>query len=434
MVNDTQPGKKEIEEILSQRHEQYSHATVKAALAQDRGGEWRNLITTVQFSDDMPGEPKHLVYPGFEIHEVRVTTEEVLSLVEDLVREKKLHIGGRNISLRDGRFYKSGDVQRIGQRVPGGAAWVLNEWPGDQYLFTAAREMSPPAEAFAGSDMPAYPDAYAAIEHIVGIDTRGSHTWDAGVFFFFPDYRARIQSITLGVESLSIRIDARRSTFGDLVGKVYARSKEGAVQHQDIEFHGPEERAQLGFRPERTYVWLLCKSDGQILDEWKYTSSRYSSKAGVELFAPEYVQKLAEQGEDESVEYKRGVMNDDIKREIAESAIAFSNKKGGVILVGVDNNSRIEGAYGDGWEDVIIQSLRDRCDPPVEPKVHRVVLEDKPVYLVQIAESDSKPHQMKGTGVFYIRVGATDKPATRYELSELFSRLTSGPGYPFYRY
>jgi predicted HTH transcriptional regulator len=71
---------------------------------------------------------------------------------------------------------------------------------------------------------------------------------------------------------------------------------------------------------------------------------------------------------------------------------------------------------------MISQSLRDRCEPPIGPEVRRVLLEEKPVYVVLIPKSKNKPPMLKGIGVVYIRVAATDKPATRYELEELFGQ------------
>lgn len=422
LVNNNQQGKTEIAEILSRRSNQYTHAVVRAALALERNDQWKNCIASVELSGGEPVESRSLPYSGFEIHVAVEKPENILGLVEDLVTEGKFRIAKRVILLKHGRFDILGYGQQVGRRVSSSEAWIRSEWPGDQYLFTADRETKPPSKPLISLGLPTYPDGYAAIEHLLGMDALGGRTWDGGVYFFFPDYRARIDNVMLGIESVSIRVDPLKSELPDLVAKVYAKSEEGIVQQRDIEFHMPEQRLDLGFQPQHIYVGLLCKSDCQVLDQWEYSPYQRSSKLKVELFTPQHVQHLIDQGEDGYVEYKPGKRDDNAKREIAESAIAFSNKNGGIILVGVDDNARIEGAFGDGWEDLIAQSLRDRCEPPIDPTVRRVVLEDKPVYVVLIPESDNKPHLLKGTGVPYIRIGSTDKPATRYELDELFNR------------
>jgi hypothetical protein len=430
LVNQKEQGKAEIAEILSVRSDQYTHAVVKAALVLDEDGQWRNCLTSIQLCDDQPTGPKSLIYPGFEIHEIVKKPKQVLELIDALVAEDKLPIAGRVIEIREGRFDRFGPGRRVGQRVRSGESWVPSEWPGDQYLFGARREANPPSDPLVALGMPAYPDGFAAIEHILGMDTRGGRTWDGGVVLFFPDFRAKIDSVTLGIESVSVKIVARKLTLDELVGKVYARSKVGMVLQRDFEFGASEEKIDLGLNPEHIYVGILCKADGQTLDEWGFSPFRQSPKVKVELFTPQYVQQLIAQGEDSYVEFKPGLRDDTAKKEMAESAIAFSNKNGGIILIGIDDNGKIEGAFGDGWEDLIAQSLRDRCEPPIEPTVRRAILEDKPVYVVLIPESNNKPHLLRGTGTIYLRVAGTDKPATRYELDELFNRKSGRVEWP----
>ncbi|NQV14872.1 ATP-binding protein [bacterium] len=324
--------------------------------------------------------------------------------------------------MKGGRFDRSGPGQLVGQWVPSGESWFPNEWPGSQFLYGANRQVNPPSYPLVAEGMPAYPDGTSAINHVWGIDSRGGHTWDSGVFFFFPDYRARITQVTLGVEHVSLKVLVCMPRPDDVVGKIYARSKEGTVVQKDFDLVAAEDRIDFGLSPEFIYVGILCKSDGQILDEWTFSPYRQSSKVKVELFTPQYVQQLISQGEDSHVEFKPGIKDDNAKRELAESAIAFANKNGGTILIGIDDNARIQGAYGDGWEDMLIQSLRDRCEPPIEPTVRHVVLEDKPVYVVEVNESHNKPHLTRGTSIIYIRVASTDKPVTRDELDEMFNR------------
>jgi hypothetical protein len=422
LANQKEQGKAEIAEILSARSDHYTYALVKAALALKEDNQWKNCLSTVELCDGELGESRSLVYPGFEIHVIAQKPEDMLKLVEELITQDKLYVANRVITLKDGRFDRLGSIRSVGRRVRSGESWMSSEWPGDHYLFGASREINPPTYPLVALGLPAYPDGFVAIEHILGLEVRGGRTWDGGVLFFFPDFRARIESVTLGIESLQVKVMVRKLKLQQLVGKIYARSKNGTLFQREFRFHEPEEKVDLGLQPEHIYVGILCESDGEILDEWEYSPFRQPSKVKVELFTPQYVQQLIAQGEDSYVEFKPGARDEMAKKEIAESAIAFSNKNGGVILVGVDDNGRVEGAFGGGWEDLITQSLRDRCEPPVEPTVRRVILEDKPVYAVLIPESSNKPHLLSGTGTIYIRIAGTDKPATRHELDELFER------------
>lgn len=429
MVDQKEQGKAEIEDLFSQRIGQYTHAIIRSAIALDRNDLWKNCLTSVHLYDGEAPESRSLVYPGFEIHELVESPNRVLELVGHLVIDNKLYVGDRDVSLDKGRFDTLGHPHKIGRRVSSSGGWITTEWPGDQFLLGASREMSPPSDPLVSPGIPAYPNGLAAIKHVLDMEV-GIRGWDGGVFFFFPDYRARIESVTLGTGSLSVRIKCKKLELSDLSGKVYASSKGGTILQPDIQFLSSEEKVELGFAPEEIYVGLLSNSDGEKLDDWQYSPHRPSSKLRIELFTPQYVQQLVAQGEDEFVEFKPGSKDENNKKEVAESAIAFANKSGGVILVGVDNNARIEGAFSDGWEELIAQSLRDRCEPPIDPTVRRVIVEDMPIYVIQVLESANKPHLLKGTGVAYIRVSSTDKPATRYELDELYENKTRHSRWP----
>jgi len=231
---------------------------------------------------------------------------------------------------------------------------------------------------------------------------------------------------------LSVKVENKQLSLHQLLMKFYGKGKDDEVVQKDVEFHQAEERIDIGFVVEHIFISLLSKLDGELLDWWEHSPYRQPSRLKIEQFTPRYVQELATQGENENVELKPGFREDRNKKEIAESAIAFANKKGGVILVGVNDNTIIEGAFGDGWEELITQSLRDRCEPPIELTVHRVDIEDKPVYVIRIEESTNKPHQLKDAGVIYIRASSSDRPATRYELDEIYAGNENKPYHPDY--
>ncbi len=431
-MNHSNQGKEEISEIIMQRANQYTHGIVKAVFASKGDGTWNNCVTYIRLCGGEPIETKSFIYPGFEMYEISLKPESIMDLVDDLVNKAEFHILNRIAEIKDGTFDRSGPGPQIGQHFPSGESWIRNDWPGNQFLFRGRREINPPSNPLIAVGMPAYPDAYAAIEHIVGIDARGGHTFDGGVVLFLPDFRARITSVALGIQNVSLKIEAKMAELTEIVGKIYAKSKDGMVIQSDFDIETEEKEIELGLQPEHVYIGIMYRPDGQIIDEWKFSPFRQTRNMDIEMFTPEYIQQLIEQGEDSNVEFKPGSKDDNAKREIAESAIAFSNRNGGIILVGVSDNAKVEGAFGAGWQDIFTQSLRDRCEPPIEPNVRQVVIQNKPIYVLVIPESTNKPHLMSGTGIVYIRVSSTDRPATRHELDELYE-LRQNIGLPFSR-
>lgn len=181
LVNHNQQGKTEIAEILSRRSNQYTHAVVRAALALERNDQWKSCIASVELSGGEPVKSRSLTYSGFEIHVAVEKPEKILVLVEDLVTEGKFRIAKRVILLEHGNFDSLGYGQQMGHRVSSSEAWIPSEWPGDQYLFAARSKINPPSKPLISPGLPIYPDGYAAIEHLLGMDARGGRTWDEGM-------------------------------------------------------------------------------------------------------------------------------------------------------------------------------------------------------------------------------------------------------------
>ena len=426
MTNRPDPGQEELAATTERRREQYSHAIIRSAIT-TRDGEWKNCATTVQFGRGEAPESLRFNYSGFEIHQVAVAPDQVMSFVDAILGEETLMLENRSVPLENPRFDKLGG-QSLGQRVSANDAWIPTDWPGDQFHIYAPSQVNPPSKPLLGASLPAYPDGFAAIEHILGVDVSGGTRYDGGVYFLLPDYRAQISSVSMGVESVTIKLARGYSPSSLLTGKVYAWGPQQQVFHQNIEEVQLGETIAIGFHPERVYIAIMAADQEDVVDQWELSPFRPNPKLEIDLSNPAYVDQLVSQGENTTVEFKPGIRSDDAKMEWAETAIAFANTVGGAILIGVDDNGRIEGVHGGEWSDIILESLRDRSEPPVRASVHAVALpENKTVYVLQVTQSADRPHLMKGKGTVYVRIGSTDKPATRHELDVLYRR---DPGLP----
>ena len=118
---------------------------------------------------------------------------------------------------------------------------------------------------------------------------------------------------------------------------------------------------------------------------------------------------LIEEGEGFELEFKRKVST---PVKVAKTMTSFANTKGGIVLVGVDDDKTIVGVGSEKEELEMIQTASQYfCDPPLEPIIDIVPYKKKDVIVVTIEESDQKPHYLnvddeaerKGTRV-YIRV------------------------------
>ena len=102
---------------------------------------------------------------------------------------------------------------------------------------------------------------------------------------------------------------------------------------------------------------------------------------------------IIEKGEGLHVEFKRHFSD---YEKIAKELIAFANTKGGVLLIGVDDDKKIVGVQSEKEETELIRETAERyCEPAINFSVEYFPLENKEVVVVTIPESDRKPHRLQ---------------------------------------
>jgi len=111
------------------------------------------------------------------------------------------------------------------------------------------------------------------------------------------------------------------------------------------------------------------------------------------------------------------------KKELTKDVAAIANSRGGrgYIIFGVaDQTKEILGVEGTRYtEEQVQQVISQRCDPPVTVKLDMVPVGEKQVAVLTIYKSSQRPHQIRQTGVFYIRRGSTTDVARREEIAAM---------------
>lgn len=111
------------------------------------------------------------------------------------------------------------------------------------------------------------------------------------------------------------------------------------------------------------------------------------------------------QGEGVMLDFKKTINN---TGKIAKSLVAFANNKGGKLLVGVADDGSIKGVKSEEEEKyMILTSAHQFCKPAIEPDFEEIYIDDKLVLVVNIPESDTKPHYAlddEGKWWAYIRI------------------------------
>jgi predicted HTH transcriptional regulator len=102
---------------------------------------------------------------------------------------------------------------------------------------------------------------------------------------------------------------------------------------------------------------------------------------------------MIEEGENLHCEFKRKFSS---PGKIAREMIAFANTRGGYILFGVDDDKEIIGVESEKSEVALIDdAAKNYCEPPIIYFVQYMELKNKEVVIVEIPESDNKPHRIQ---------------------------------------
>ncbi|WP_257288570.1 MULTISPECIES: RNA-binding domain-containing protein [unclassified Endozoicomonas] len=126
-------------------------------------------------------------------------------------------------------------------------------------------------------------------------------------------------------------------------------------------------------------------------------------------------------GENSGVEFKR----DDIRPEqLAVEVVAMANLKGGMLLMGVEDDGSISGIERDKHEEWVMNAIADKVHPMLLPYYEEVQLDsDHRIAVISFTEGVSKPYVLrhKGREDVFIRVGSTSRRASREQQARLFA-------------
>lgn len=119
-------------------------------------------------------------------------------------------------------------------------------------------------------------------------------------------------------------------------------------------------------------------------------------------------------GEDTRTQFKKTITNPE---SVAGELVAFSNSKGGRIMIGVDDRGTVVGLSADDIRRInqlISNTATDHVRPPINPITENIAIEGKVVMVVTVQEGISKPYA-DNNGVFWVKSGADKRRVTSRE-------------------
>ena len=137
------------------------------------------------------------------------------------------------------------------------------------------------------------------------------------------------------------------------------------------------------------------------------------------------LKKLIARGEDSRTQFKRGrdVTN---AKSLAGEMAAFTNGKGGRILIGIDDNGMVIGLSPDDIRRInqlISNTATDSVHPSINPETENINIAEQVVMVVTVPEGISKPYA-DNDGVFWVKSGADKRRVTsREEIQRMFQSV-----------
>jgi len=123
----------------------------------------------------------------------------------------------------------------------------------------------------------------------------------------------------------------------------------------------------------------------------------------------EKINFLLKEGEGLTVEFK-----EHFTPRIDEGIVAFSNTRGGVILLGVRDERTVVGETLTSYMKARINSVARNCNPPTQVKIKQI----QDVVLIEVPQGEEKPYSC-GSGYFR-RLDGTTQKMTSHELRLMF--------------
>lgn len=125
-------------------------------------------------------------------------------------------------------------------------------------------------------------------------------------------------------------------------------------------------------------------------------------------------------GEDSFTQFKENITNNE---KLAEELVAFSNSKGGFLIIGVSDNHDILGLSDDDIRRLnllIGNVINSNIVPPIYPMTEIKVIDDKKLLILEISEGVSKPYSTN-KGVYLTKAGSDKRKISPEELKRLFA-------------
>ena len=409
---------------MDQRKGAYGSLKVTSALVWVDGA-WKNYLTRLEILSvgDTSNYERSMIYENLLLKETTVEQAELVKILSQILDNGTFSLPSLGIDPTEGNLQRYPASPSYYQ--PSKSQGFELEWASNIYLSTSPKtqNLQLPNGPLAAIGQPLFDTAQMALTKFFGFQT-ANVPWQGAVMFILPNYTARIKQIKLGSTRMTVNfVLGAGARYSDLLAKVYLEAPE-SIEQKDFDPMEGDNVIPLGIVPHLYVLYLFSKTTGEVIDYRRFGAGWANLKDVVIETSPDNIEQIISRGENNRVEFKLAMPKN--WNDFAETAVAMTNKGGGTIILGVDDNGIILGVEDPKIVDSITDALRNSCEPSIEPEFSSQQIQGKTVVVIQFADGTDKPYILKGKGI-YVRVGATDRMANRDEIVS----LATNQGGPF---
>jgi len=403
----------------------YSEAVLKAVLFREQGSTYL-YDGTLNFTHKSENSSSSFTYdygPVILLQWV-INIEESLKLIESLSTENIILNELKNIKIKGGFIQ---ECYHIANRYR--YAGVMSDWPCwfsrysyDSNLGVHYKEYR---DSLTAPGLPPYPDLYEATKIFLNLneDYNPNQNTPVGIQFFIPDYRARIKTLEIAENIVTISIETKETTIDNLLLQFFSKNNSDIQNFKDVKIEkNGVATITLPDVPKEGHVYLLEKNSGTQIDSKSFGRWYTDRTEGIIIkTSKETVESMIAKGENDMIEFKMDLSKDN--NEFLETVVAFANTRGGTILLGVHDDRRVVG-ISDTFENLekrIRNLVANRCEPDIAINLELVTIENKSIIVITVKEEKNKPYLLLGKSA-YKRVIKDDYPLTRHDFDEMYSK------------
>lgn len=420
-------------DTINKRKDQYKKVLIGLSFEKQNDDTLKPCYIFFEYLFDINENDKNevLSYDNFIIIKRYISVENSIDIINSIFRNKIIQlVEFENININiETTIQTEINVYSASQYGYKKCDWPYSYFSADYISQSQGRI---PRDLKTNLDFPIYPNGEEALLDILKLDLpEGWSVVTNRLEILIPDYRARINRMILAGSKVKIDVENLSLKTEEIVTKFFCRTESKILTSGNIPLTDNSSSFSIDENPIKVEVQIFDSIKNEMIDKRLFDYQYPGSYSGV-IFEDQEMQilEMIDKGETIRTEFKSS-LNPTTSSDFTQTVVAFANRYGGTIFIGVDDEGKLKN-YPIDEKDKIIDWISDYCTPRIEPIIQTMFrVKDNVITIVRIPEGQNKPYIHREKGIL-IRAGGTDRQIKLDELDEIYQEKLSSD-VTFYR-